>query len=192
MPIPQQGLPWKRALCTKGKQHKSFKEDTRQQRFSGPDITLLAGDATIRIVQPLLWAEGMLLQHKAVLQKGVGPVWTQKQAGLCLCRLHQPALKMLLPAWPQFLIYQLSRMPPPGCAWDPCTYLLCKTLHLPWRICSFTSRHHTVTKQMEETQVLARLANGIEYNSAIRVCIAHKTLQWDIVVFLCTQHGMVL
>lgn len=181
----------KTVLCIKGKQHKSFKEDTRQQRFSRPDITVLAGDATIRIVQHLLWAEGMLLRHKAALQKGVtaGPVWALKQAGLC--RHHQPALKKLLPVQLQFLIYRLPWMPPPGCAWELCTYLLCKTLHLPQRICNLTSRHHTVMKQMEETQVLARPANGIEYNSAIRVCIAHKTLQWDIVVFLRTRHGTV-
>ena len=60
----------KKVLCIKGKLHESFKEDACHQQSSIPEVTVAAGDATARIVQRLLWPEGILLQHNAVLQKG--------------------------------------------------------------------------------------------------------------------------
>lgn len=60
----------KKVLCIKGKQCESFKEDACHQWSSIPEITVVAGDATARIVQHLLWPEGMVLQHNTVLQTG--------------------------------------------------------------------------------------------------------------------------
>jgi len=45
---------------------------------------------------------------------------------------------------------------------------------------------------MQQTRVSEGLANGLEYNSAIGTHISHKSLKYNIVVFLCTQHGTVV
>lgn len=66
----------KTVLCIKGKHCQSFKEDACQQCSSISEITVVAGDATARIVQHPLWPEGTVLQHHAVLKKAAGPVWT--------------------------------------------------------------------------------------------------------------------
>lgn len=93
----------KKVLGIKGKQCESFKEVARHQPSSVTvEITVAAGGARARIAQHLLWREGMVLQQSAVLQELQGQSGHQKQAGLCLCRLHHPASK-------QALLSQLQR-----------------------------------------------------------------------------------
>lgn len=59
-----------KVLCIKGKQCEPFKEAARHQRSSIPEMTVVAGDAAARIVQHLLWPEGMVIEHDTVRPRG--------------------------------------------------------------------------------------------------------------------------